>query len=159
VRVKNYQARVSRRFAKKVLEKEKDKKKVCTQCRREFLIRPCCERLFSVLMFYPSSRALLPQCAFVFDLNSSQFFLKALIFVVLIADFIASPGHVNYDALAVGIFLTTTTQNVLEIVAVAVIMRSSLHTIVIVIVAATTAIAAATVANPVSKVSDQRQLR
>jgi len=79
-------------------------------------------------------------------------FLEALIFVVLVADFTVSPGQVNYDALAVGIFFTTITQNVLEITAVAVIaIIMGLHTLIIVIVAAAT--------KPVSKVSDQHQLR
>lgn len=80
--------------------------------------------------------------------------------MVLVADFTASPGQVNYDALAVGIFFTTITQNVLEITAIAVVaVIMGLHTLVIVIVAVTTAVAAATATNPVSKVSDQRQLR
>lgn len=90
--------------------------------------------------------------------NSSQFFLEALIFVVLVTDFTASPGQV-YDAFAAGIFFTTTIQNILEIAVVAVAVIMGLHTIVIVIVAATAAVAAATAAtaaNPISNVSDQR---
>lgn len=151
-------ARASRRFAKKVLEKGKDKKKVCAQCRRVVNCRPCCWRLFFVFTPHPSPRALFLQCILVFDLTRE--FLEALIFVVLVADFTASPGQVNYDALAVGIFFTTITQNVLEITAIAVVaVIMGLHTLVIVIVAVTTAVAAATATNPVSKVSDQRQLR
>lgn len=115
--------------------------------------------ILSVLLAALSSR-----CIFVFDPNSSQFFLEALIFLALVADFTASPGQVNYVALAVGIHFITTTQNILEIAAVAVVIVG-LHTTVIIIVAAATAVAAvaaaATAANPVSrfKVSDQRQLR
>lgn len=110
-----------------------------------------CRHSFSILTF--SSFVAL----FYRNVSSSQFFLEALIFVVLVADFTTSPSQVNYDVLAAGIFFITTTQNVLEIAAVtvaAIIM--GLHTIVIVIVAATAAVAV--VANPVSKVSDQRQL-
>lgn len=80
--------------------------------------------------------------------------------MILVADFTASPGQVNYDAFAVGILFTITTQNILEIAAVAVAaVIVGLHTIVIVVVAATTAVTATAAANPVSKVSDQRQLR
>lgn len=85
-------------------------------------------------------------------LYSNQFFLEALIFVVLVADFTASPGQVNYNAPVAEVFFTTTIQNVFEIAAAVV----DLLAVVIVVVAST---AAATTVNLVSKVSDQRQLR
>jgi hypothetical protein len=80
--------------------------------------------------------------------------------VVLVANFTALPGQVDYDALATGVVFTTTSQNILEIAVAAVAaVIVGLHTIVIVIVAATAAVAtAAAAANPVSKVSDQCQL-
>lgn len=117
------------------------------------LCRLCCRHSFSIL----TSRLSL-FCRLVCS-YTTQFFLEALIFVVLVADFTTSPSQVN-DTLAAGIFFTTTTQNVLEIAAIAVtVVIVGLHTFIIVIVAATAAVAAATAANLVSKVSDQRQLR
>lgn len=86
------------------------------------------------------------------------FFLEALIFVVLVADFTMSPGQVDYDAPVAGIFFTTTIQNILKFAAIAVttaIVVVGLSTIVIVIVAA----AAAAATNREFKVSNQRQLR
>lgn len=83
--------------------------------------------------------------------------------MILVANFTTSPGQVNYDALAAGIFFTITIQNILEIAAIAIaaVIMSLRHTIVIVVVTAAAAIAAAaaTAANPVFKVSNQRQLR
>ncbi|KAL6259857.1 hypothetical protein P5V15_009767 [Pogonomyrmex californicus] len=98
-----------------------------------------------------------PRCIFIFN-QFEPILLEALIFVVLVANFTASPGQIDYDTLAAGVFFTITTQNVFKIAAVVIVV---LHTIVIVIVAAVaTAVAAvATAANPTSKVSDQRQLR
>lgn len=58
--------------------------------------------------------------------------------MVLVADFTASPGQVNYDALA-GVFFTITTQNVLEIAAAVVV---ALHPVVIIVVATAAAAAA-----------------
>lgn len=146
-------ARASRRFAKKVLEERKDKKKVCTQCRKEFLTVGLVVGTRS--LSYVSSFAARSSVAIYIRIrpNSSHFILETLIFVVLVANFIVLPDQVNCDVLTAGIYFTNTIQNVLEIatiVVAAVIM--DLHTIVIVIVATD-------VANPVSKIFDQRQLR
>ena len=84
-----------------------------------------------------------------------RFFLEALIFVVLVADFTMSPGQVDYDAPVAGVFFTTTIQNILIFAAVTAIVIVGLPTIEIVIVAS----AAAAATNRVSKVSNQRQLR
>lgn len=87
-----------------------------------------------------------------------RFFLEALIFVVLVADFAVSPGQIDYDAPVAGVFFTTTIQNILKFAAVAVTIAIDvvgLSTIVIIIVTA----AAAAATNRVSKVSNQRQLR
>lgn len=128
------------------------------QCRRKFLTVGLVVGTRSPFLHLVFRRALLPQYLRIRP-NSSQFFLEALIFVVLVADFTTSPSQVNYDVLAAGIFFTTVTQNVLEIAAVTVAaVITGLHTIVIVIVAATVAVVVAIVAKPISKVSDQRQL-
>lgn len=87
-----------------------------------------------------------------------RFFLEALIFMVLVADFTTSPGQVDYVAPAAGVFFTTTIQNIVKFAAAAVttaIVVVGFSTIVIVIVAG----AAAAATNRVSKISNQRQLR
>lgn len=116
--------------------------------------RSCCRRSFSILVL---CRTFFGNNMFSTQLKL-RFFLEALIFVVLVANFTMSPGQVDYDAPVAGVFFTTTIQNILKFAAAAVttaIVVVGFSTIVIVIVAA----AAAAATNRVSKVSNQRQLR
>lgn len=120
------------------------------QCRRELLLLSALrgDALF-LLACFAFHRGILDACpltlmlvALVYEAHEPILRLEALIFMVLVADFTASPGQVDYDAPA-GVSFTTTTQNVLEIAAAAVV---SLYPVVIIVVATAAAAAAAAAA-------------